>query len=70
MQIDPTQHSHADNYKILTSVVVPRPIAWVTSLGQTGVVNLAPFSIIKHTFIKHLKKQLKYIWMRFFDFIQ
>jgi flavin reductase (DIM6/NTAB) family NADH-FMN oxidoreductase RutF len=44
MQIDPTQHTQADNYKILTNVVVPRPIAWVTSLSQTGVINLAPFS--------------------------
>ncbi len=44
MQIDPTEHSKADNYKILTNVVVPRPIAWVSSLGPTGVVNLAPFS--------------------------
>jgi flavin reductase (DIM6/NTAB) family NADH-FMN oxidoreductase RutF len=44
MQIDPAQHSHAENYKILTNVVVPRPIAWVTSLNRAGVVNLAPFS--------------------------
>jgi len=44
MQIDPTLHSYADNYKVLTSVVVPRPIAWVTSLSPTGVINLAPFS--------------------------
>jgi flavin reductase (DIM6/NTAB) family NADH-FMN oxidoreductase RutF len=44
MQIDPALHSQADNYKILTNVVVPRPIAWVTSLGDSGVVNLAPFS--------------------------
>jgi flavin reductase (DIM6/NTAB) family NADH-FMN oxidoreductase RutF len=44
MQIDPALHAEADNYKILTNVVVPRPIAWVTSLGVTGIVNLAPFS--------------------------
>ena len=44
MQIDPATHSQADTYKILTNVVVPRPIAWVTSLNQSGVVNLAPFS--------------------------
>lgn len=44
MKIDPALHTEADNYKILTNVVVPRPIAWVTSLGETGVVNLAPFS--------------------------
>ena len=44
MQIDPAQQSYIDNYKILTNVIVPRPIAWVTSRNQTGVVNLAPFS--------------------------
>ena len=44
MQIDPASHSTADNYKILTNLVVPRPIAWVTSIGEAGVVNLAPYS--------------------------
>jgi len=31
-------------YKLLVSVVVPRPIALVTTLGEVGVVNAAPFS--------------------------
>jgi flavin reductase (DIM6/NTAB) family NADH-FMN oxidoreductase RutF len=31
-------------YKLMTAVVVPRPIAWVTSLSDQGVVNLAPHS--------------------------
>lgn len=31
-------------YKLLTGIVVPRPIAWVTTLSPGGVVNLAPFS--------------------------
>jgi flavin reductase (DIM6/NTAB) family NADH-FMN oxidoreductase RutF len=31
-------------YSLRTSFVLPRPIAWVTSVGQTGVVNAAPFS--------------------------
>lgn len=44
MQIDPQLHSPADSYKVLTNVVVPRPIAWVTSQGPQGVLNLAPFS--------------------------
>jgi flavin reductase (DIM6/NTAB) family NADH-FMN oxidoreductase RutF len=44
MQIDPSRHSKADNYKVLTNLVVPRPIAWITSLSDSGVVNLAPFS--------------------------
>lgn len=44
MQIDPSQYSKAEGYKLLTNLVMPRPIAWVTSLGPTGTVNLAPFS--------------------------
>jgi flavin reductase (DIM6/NTAB) family NADH-FMN oxidoreductase RutF len=31
-------------YKLLTAIVVPRPIAWVSSLSADGVVNLAPHS--------------------------
>ncbi|MEI8325048.1 MAG: flavin reductase family protein [Betaproteobacteria bacterium] len=44
MQIDPALHSTADNYKLLTNLVVPRPIAWISTLGEDGLVNLAPFS--------------------------
>jgi flavin reductase (DIM6/NTAB) family NADH-FMN oxidoreductase RutF len=33
-----------DAYRLLTSLVVPRPIAWVSSLGLDGIPNLAPFS--------------------------
>ncbi len=33
-----------DVYKLMTAVVVPRPIAWVTSVSPDGVVNLAPHS--------------------------
>jgi flavin reductase (DIM6/NTAB) family NADH-FMN oxidoreductase RutF len=36
--------SAQDRYKILTSTVTPRPIAWVTTLSETGVVNAAPYS--------------------------
>ncbi len=44
MQIDPSVQTKADNYKLITNLVVPRPIAWITSLDQSGLVNLAPFS--------------------------
>ena len=44
MQIDPALQSSAENSKLLTNPVVPRPIAWVSTLGQSGGVNLAPFS--------------------------
>ena len=31
-------------YKLITGIVVPRPIAWVTTRSEGGPVNLAPFS--------------------------
>lgn len=37
--------AHADRaYPILAGLVVPRPIAWVTTLNENGSVNAAPFS--------------------------
>jgi flavin reductase (DIM6/NTAB) family NADH-FMN oxidoreductase RutF len=33
-----------DVYRILSSLVVPRPIAWVSTVDGRGRVNLAPFS--------------------------
>lgn len=31
-------------YKLLTGVIVPRPIAWVSTMSASGKTNLAPFS--------------------------
>jgi len=33
-----------NRYKILASTVTPRPIAWVTTLSEGGIVNAAPYS--------------------------
>jgi flavin reductase (DIM6/NTAB) family NADH-FMN oxidoreductase RutF len=33
-----------NRYKLLTATVVPRPIAWITSLDAAGQLNAAPFS--------------------------
>ncbi|MBT2568081.1 flavin reductase family protein [Arthrobacter sp. ISL-85] len=41
---EPQQLGPRDFYKFLTSVVVPRPIAWVSSTSPQGVDNLAPHS--------------------------
>jgi flavin reductase (DIM6/NTAB) family NADH-FMN oxidoreductase RutF len=42
--IDPKSLGAEQAYRLLTGIVVPRPIAWVTSMSKTGSVNLAPFS--------------------------
>jgi flavin reductase (DIM6/NTAB) family NADH-FMN oxidoreductase RutF len=44
MLIDPAEFGAEQTYRLITGIVVPRPIAWVTSLSRDGVLNLAPFS--------------------------
>ena len=42
--IDPAQVSGRERYQLLTSLVVPRPIGWISTWSAEGVANLAPFS--------------------------
>jgi flavin reductase (DIM6/NTAB) family NADH-FMN oxidoreductase RutF len=44
MQLDPRTMKSESVYKLLIGCVVPRPIAWVSTVGADGVNNLAPFS--------------------------
>lgn len=44
MEIDCARLDASERYRLLTGLVVPRPIAWVTSRSPEGVLNLAPFS--------------------------
>lgn len=42
--VNPREVSAKDFYKILIGSVLPRPIAWVSTVSKEGVDNLAPFS--------------------------
>ncbi|MDN3427424.1 flavin reductase family protein [Microbacterium sp. APC 3898] len=44
ISIDPEQNEERDNYKLLVGSIIPRPIAFVTTQSEEGVVNGAPFS--------------------------
>ena len=44
MEIDPTQETPRDFYFRMVSLITPRPIAWVSTLSNEGVPNLAPYS--------------------------
>jgi len=35
---------HLDSHKLLVGTIVPRPIAWVSTVDEQGILNLAPFS--------------------------
>ena len=42
VDFDPETMDASSFYKLLTAVVVPRPIAWVSTVSGEGVANLAP----------------------------
>jgi flavin reductase (DIM6/NTAB) family NADH-FMN oxidoreductase RutF len=44
VDFDPTEMEARAFYRLINSVVVPRPIAWVSTLSAEGVANLAPHS--------------------------
>jgi flavin reductase (DIM6/NTAB) family NADH-FMN oxidoreductase RutF len=44
LSIDPTNNTERENYKFLIGSIIPRPIAFVTTLSKDGVLNGAPFS--------------------------
>lgn len=41
----------ATAYRLLCGIVVPRPIAWITSVSEAGIVNAAPFS--SYNYVAH-----------------
>ena len=45
MKIDPQKLTRRERHLFMGSVVVPRPIALVSSISADGVFNLAPFSL-------------------------
>ncbi|MET0908934.1 MAG: flavin reductase family protein [Ilumatobacteraceae bacterium] len=44
VELRPDELAVRDVYRLLTGVIVPRPVAWITTLSSSGAVNLAPFS--------------------------
>lgn len=44
MTLDPSKVSANDAYKLMVTAIVPRPIAFVSTISKDGIYNLAPFS--------------------------
>ena len=44
LEIDPAHLDRRAAYKLMISLIVPRPIAWVSTIAPGGSLNLAPFS--------------------------
>lgn len=43
-RFDPSEMQTADVYRLLIGTIVPRPIAWISTVSSTGTENLAAFS--------------------------
>jgi len=44
LSINPKDNSERENYKLLIGTIIPRPIAFITTKSDNGIVNAAPFS--------------------------
>lgn len=44
MYLDASKLTVQENYGLLVGGVIPRPIAWISSISKAGVTNLAPYS--------------------------
>lgn len=44
MIVDPSSLPERQSYRFLVSTFIPRPIAFVSTVSRTGVLNAAPFS--------------------------
>ncbi|MDQ0859514.1 flavin reductase family protein [Bacillus sp. V2I10] len=44
LSIDPSKNTERENYKFLIGSIIPRPIAFITTMSKDGILNGAPFS--------------------------
>ena len=45
LEVDPKNLDVHALFNILTGSIVPRPIAWISTVDRNGVRNLAPYSM-------------------------
>ncbi|HWS39064.1 MAG TPA: flavin reductase family protein [Actinoplanes sp.] len=44
MELNPTDLTEQQIYNFMCSAILPRPIAWISTVNGDGITNLAPFS--------------------------
>ena len=64
MKIDPEDLSRRDTHELIMSAVAPRPIALVSTIGEDGVFNLAPFSCFGTLAFKPALVYIQFSWTR------
>ena len=64
MKIIPANLNKKDSHELLMSAILPRPIAFVSTLGEDGVFNVAPFSCFAPIGMKPALVCLQISWKR------
>ena len=44
LEVGPDDWKGPGFYQLMTALVVPRPVGWISTISQTGVHNVAPYS--------------------------
>jgi hypothetical protein len=44
LEVGPDEWRAPGFYQLLTALVVPRPVGWISTISKSGVRNLAPYS--------------------------
>jgi flavin reductase (DIM6/NTAB) family NADH-FMN oxidoreductase RutF len=44
LEVSPEDWKQRDYYLLMTALVIPRPIGWISTISASGVRNLAPYS--------------------------
>ncbi len=64
MKIDPANLDKRELHELFMSAIVPRAIAFVSTVGEDGVFNLAPFSCFTSLCLKPALVGLQFGWKR------
>ena len=64
MKIDMTNLDYRDSHRLLGSIIAPRPIALVSTVGEDGVFNLAPYALFTGVSIKPALVGFSINWRR------
>ena len=64
MKIDPTNLDRRGSHELLAGAIMPRPIAFVSTVSEDGVFNVAPFSFFTGVCVKPALIGFETAWRR------
>ena len=44
LDVGPEDFKERDFYQLMTGMIIPRPIGWISTISEKGVANVSPYS--------------------------